>query len=152
MCILPELIPSFLYKCSQPSRNMNSRNIPTARRKMDLKPNISPFFTSQHLLLVAFPLPFLWFTVLLSLHSCYSWITLQWASPSILLPCCFHPSRHLNFFASHYPSAVSLIQCLSSFSIPITVILFNVWFADFVSFLSLFLASPFCFMYLQCIF
>lgn len=53
---------------------------------------------------------------------------------SVLLAYCFLSLLHLNFFTSHYPSAISLI---SFFSIPTTVILTYVWFADFLSFLSL---------------
>lgn len=42
---------------------------------------------------------------------------------SVLLACCFPSSPHLNVFAFHYPFAISLLWLLSSFSIPITVIL-----------------------------
>lgn len=109
----------------------------TARRKMDLKPDISPSPASVSCQWVS-PLPF---CVILLSSSHYIATTLALLcnelSRTVLWACCFPSSQRLNFFASHYPSAVSLIHHLSSFSSLVTLILFDVWFADSVSFLFL---------------
>ena len=106
----------------------------TARRKMGLKPIFS-FFTIQCLLLMVFPFNFCVIYCLPVITQLLLLDYIAMSSPlSVLLAYCFLSLLHLNFFTSHYPSAISLI---SFFSIPTTVILIYVWFADFLSFLSL---------------